>query len=204
MSIKEWDKRFGTEKYVYGELPNEYLKENLNGLKTGTILFPAEGEGRNSVYAAQMGWKAYAFDQSKEGKKKARTLADKKSVKIEYLITEGDRIPYKGELFDATALIYAHFPADRRSAFFREIAERIKPGGVLIFEGFSKDQPSYREKYPRSGGPQDLELLFDLEEMKQDFKDFEFEEAVKTEIELSEGENHRGKASVIRLFGIKK
>lgn len=204
MSKEVWNKRFGTEKYVYGELPNEYLKEKLKELTPGKILFPAEGEGRNAVFAASRSWEAFAFDQSEKGKEKAVALAEKKGVHIEYEITDGSEIPFKEEKFDAAVLIYAHFPADKRSQFFKEISNRIKPGGALILEGFSKDQPAYREKYPKSGGPQDVALLFDLEEIKSDFEDFEFEEAQKVEIELNEGENHRGKASVIRLFGFKK
>ncbi|WP_449397615.1 thiopurine S-methyltransferase [Chryseobacterium wanjuense] len=65
-----WNERYCNEEYIYGTLPNEYLKEKLKDLKPGRILFPAEGEGRNAVYAAAKGWESVAFDQSEEGKKK--------------------------------------------------------------------------------------------------------------------------------------
>lgn len=73
-----WDERFSHSEYAYGKEPNEYLKERLHKLNPGTILFPCEGEGRNSIYAAGLGWKTYAFDSSKEGQKKAILLAQEK------------------------------------------------------------------------------------------------------------------------------
>ena len=51
-----WDSRYSAEEYVYGILPNEYFKSKLiTDEKSGNILFPAEGEGRNAVYAALKG-----------------------------------------------------------------------------------------------------------------------------------------------------
>ena len=73
----KWDDRYSKSEFAYGELPNDYLKDQLNIIPAGTILFPAEGEGRNAVYAATLGWSVYAFDQSIEGRKKAIQLADK-------------------------------------------------------------------------------------------------------------------------------
>lgn len=78
----KWDKRYSSEEFAYGEEPNKYLKQQLDKLKVGTILFPAEGEGRNAVYAALLGWNVFAFDISKEGKKKALQLAKSNNVMI--------------------------------------------------------------------------------------------------------------------------
>ena len=69
--LKMWDDRFGKQEFAYGVEPNDYLKEQLEKLNKGNIFFPAEGEGRNAVYAAKQGWDVSAFDISKEGKRKA-------------------------------------------------------------------------------------------------------------------------------------
>ena len=71
-----WNDRYSSEEFAYGTAPNNYLKEQLEKLKTGSILFPAEGEGRNAVFAAKLGWKVSAFDISAEGKNKALKLAE--------------------------------------------------------------------------------------------------------------------------------
>jgi hypothetical protein len=47
-----WNDRYGKIEFAYGEQPNNFLKEQLIKIPAGTILFPAEGEGRNAIYAA--------------------------------------------------------------------------------------------------------------------------------------------------------
>ena len=54
--LRKWNERFGKAEYAYGTKPNSYLKQQLGHIKAGSILFPAEGEGRNAVYAAKLGW----------------------------------------------------------------------------------------------------------------------------------------------------
>ena len=76
-----WEIRYAEKQYAYGENPNVYFKEQLDKLKPGKILLPAEGEGRNAVYAAKQGWEVMAFDLSSEGKNKAEKLAAKKRRK---------------------------------------------------------------------------------------------------------------------------
>lgn len=73
-----WDDRYSEKEFAYGEEPNNYLKEQLSKLTPGPILFPAEGEVRNAVFAAKMGWNVSAFDISIKGKTKAIKLAEKK------------------------------------------------------------------------------------------------------------------------------
>ena len=77
-----WNDRYSNEEFAYGEEPNNYLREKLAELPVGEILFPAEGEGRNAVFAAKHGWAVSAFDISLEWKNKALKLADKNNVDL--------------------------------------------------------------------------------------------------------------------------
>lgn len=108
---ERWNERYSKEEYAYGEEPNEYLQTQLQKLSPGKILFPAEGEGRNAVFAAKLGWQVSAFDISMEGQKKAIRLAEKNHVVIDYKVGSLDSMNYNDEEFDAIALIFAHFPA---------------------------------------------------------------------------------------------
>ena len=63
-----WNDRYSKDEFAYGEAPNNYLKEQLTKINVGKILFPAEGEGRNAVYAAKIGWTVSAFDIKKKKK----------------------------------------------------------------------------------------------------------------------------------------
>ncbi len=201
---EKWDERYRDTAFAYGEEPNNYLKEKLSALPTGTILFPAEGEGRNAVYAASLGWTTYAFDQSEEGKKKAMLLAEKKHTSIQYDIGNPLSLNYQPNQFDAMALIYAHFPAETKSTYHRHLHTYLKPGGLVIFEAFSKKHLEYVTKHPGVGGPKDIDMLFSIDEIKSDFENFDLIELNEVEITLNEGVYHNGTGSVIRFMGRKK
>lgn len=197
-----WDKRFGGDEYIYGDQPNEYLKEKLSVLTPGTILFPCEGEGRNSVYAASIGWKVDAFDMSSSGQRKAFQLAEKSGVKIDYKISTVEDFE-TDKKYDLLVLIYAHFPEEQRRMFHQKLASFIKPEGHLILEAFSKEHIKFQQENPNAGGPRVESMLYNLDEIKNDFKDFDFLEAKEVKIILNEGNYHKGNAEVIRVFGIK-
>lgn len=198
-----WNERYAGKDFVYGEKPNEYFKGKIDGLATGKILFPAEGEGRNAVYAAQSGWQVSAFDPSEEGKKKAEQLAKKADVQIDYTVTDVENADYSKNSFDALILIYAHFHLEKRRDYHQKLASFLRPGGILILEAFSKKHIQNQQLNPSAGGPRDPEMLYDLEELQKDFKDFDFIEAVEESTILSEGKNHLGKAEVIRICATK-
>lgn len=199
-----WNDRYSSEEFAYGTAPNNYLKEQLEKLKTGSILFPAEGEGRNAVFAAQLGWKVSAFDISAEGKNKALKLAEANDVAIDYLVGELETLNYQEEQFDAIALIYAHFPAAIKSSIHKTLETYLRKGGVIIFEAFSKKHLEYLAINDKVGGPKDIESLFSIEEIQSDFPDYEIIQLEEKEIELNEGLFHNGRGSVIRFAGKKK
>ena len=70
--LAHWNDRYSNPEYAYGTAPNEWFKEQLTHLPgKGRILLPAEGEGRNAVFAAKQGWEVSAFDPSEAGREKA-------------------------------------------------------------------------------------------------------------------------------------
>ena len=199
-----WDERYSKDEFAFGKQPNNYFKEQLEKLNVGTILFPAEGEGRNAVFAANLGWTVSAFDISMEGKKKADRLAKINNVTIDYQVGDLQEISFDTEQFDVIALIYAHFPANIKSLYHKTLDKYLRNGGVVIFEAFSKRHIDYVTKNEKVGGPRDLESLFSIEEIKSDFANYDIIELEEKEIELSEGLYHNGTGSVIRFVGQKK
>lgn len=199
-----WDERYSKSEFAYGEEPNNYLKEQLEKLTPGKILFPAEGEGRNAVFAAKTGWEVSTFDISSEGRKKAKDLAERNDVIIDYRVGELETLGYLEGQFDAIALIYAHFPADIKSRLHRMLDTLLCKGGVVVFEAFSKKHLEYLAKNEKVGGPKDIGSLFSVEEIKTDFPDYEIIELEEKVIILNEGLYHNGEGSVIRFVGKKK
>ncbi len=195
---EHWDKRFSEEEYNYGKEPNNFLKEELQQLKPGNILFIGEGEGRNAVYAASLGWNVDAIDFSEAGKLKAEKLAEELNVKINYSVKNfTDYLPTES-YYDAVGIFFIHIENELRTSLFNRIISSLKPAGKIIFEGFDKDQINYK-----SGGPKDVELLYSLEEVVNEFIDLEFDKLSKEKIYLNEGKGHIGDASVIRFIGTK-
>ncbi|WP_158963079.1 class I SAM-dependent methyltransferase [Myroides fluvii] len=204
MSQQFWEERYKQEDYVYGIEPNAFLKEVLpldgQGKK---MLFVAEGEGRNAVYAATLGYTVDAFDLSTEAKKKAMRLASKQGVELQYDVCTVEDWPSNEAQYDGLVLIYAHFPQEKRRAYHRHLAQALKFGGMLILEAFSPKQIEQRTK-GSIGGPGELEMLYPLEQLMEDFPSFQFHLAQEKEVELREGHFHQGTGAVIRLMGQKK
>jgi len=81
-----WDERYSQPEYAYGREPNVFFREQIEPLQPGRLLMPAEGEGRNGVYAARKGWVVDAFDISEKGREKALRLAEEMGVAIHYQV----------------------------------------------------------------------------------------------------------------------
>lgn len=193
-----WDQRYEQQEFVYGEQPNVFFKEQLEKLPPGKLLLPAEGEGRNGVWAACQGWKVTAFDQAAAGRKKALELARKKGVQIHYEVSAAGSFSTNKQ-FDVIGLIYAHFPSSERQAIHQQLLEYLRPGGKIIFEAFSKNQLGRS-----SGGPKQADMLFSEAEIRGEFPGVTFEFLREEEVPLSEGPGHQGLGKVMRFIAIKE
>lgn len=201
--IQKWDDRYRDSEYAFGKAPNLFFEEWLRKLTPGSILLPAEGEGRNGVFAATLGWKVTAFDLSSEGKSKAIQLAEENDVSLQYIVGDFEHLDFDTEAFDVIGLVYAHFPPDKRHTFHKKLTQYLKPGGVIILEAFSKEHLPYRNSNPSVGGPTDINALYSEEEVIDDFSDFQVMHLSQEEITLNEGKFHIGEGSVIRYVGKK-
>ena len=198
--IDFWNARYASKEYAYGVTPNQFFKESIDRFAgKGKILLPAEGEGRNAVYAAQQGFDVHAFDTSVEGQKKAYKLAQHHEVDINYTVDDITNIEHQPQSFDVIALVFAHFPPHIQKICHQKITKWLKPNGHLIFEGFSKNHLQMQKDYPKIGGPKKAEMLFSKEQIMDDLCNFNFMEIEEKIIHLSEGDFHIGKGSVVRF-----
>lgn len=204
--IKEmWDSRYSAEAYAYGTAPNAFFKDAIKKYKLrGKILLPAEGEGRNAVYAAKKGLDVTAFDISKEGKNKALKLAARENVTITYKVGDFLNSDLVDEYFDSAALIFAHFPPPLLSKYHKKISELISPNGMIILEGFSKNHLQFQKENPQVGGPKNIDFLFTTASIQKDFPDFDVMLLEEVEVTLNEGAFHKGIGSVVRFVGRKR
>lgn len=197
--MNRWDERYHESKYIYGTEPNVFFKSQLDLLQPGRILLPGDGEGRNSVYAAKKNWKVDAFDYSGNAVLNAKEFVRKSAVEVNVYqksILDHENV---NEQYDAIGVLYLHLHETERELAHQFLKSSLKSGGHIIMEVFSRNQ------FGRdSGGPRQIELLYNLHELEKDFAEFDMIQLEEIEAILSEGELHQGKAIVIRMHAIKK
>jgi len=194
-----WNQRYAVADYIYGTEPNSFFKKNIEKLKPGKLLLPAEGEGRNAVFAAKNGWNVECFDFSTYAREKAMSLAHQQNVELEYELSGIDEFNYSENAYDAIGLIYIHLDPEERIAFHSKVVKSLKHGGLIILEAFNKKQLKYN-----SGGPKNEEWLYSLSELSCDFAGLQILEKEEKKIVLSEGSGHQGEAEIIRFVVQKK
>ena len=195
----QWNEKYADDRFYYGKEPNAFFKEEIDKLEPGKLLLPAEGEGRNAVYAAKLGWVVTCFDWSEEGKKKADKFASEEGVKIDYQVSDLSSFRYTEGEYDAVGLVFVHLPPEEREELHKKVIESLKQGGKLIFTAYDKTQLG-----KTSGGPKDLNQLYSLEQIVEDFIGLDFDIFAKETVELDEGPAHSGIADVIKFSGVKK
>jgi cyclopropane fatty-acyl-phospholipid synthase-like methyltransferase len=194
-----WHARFGSEHYVYGEEPNQFIKENSYRLKKGSkIAAFAEGEGRNAVYLARQGHEVTAYDYAENGLNKTNALADRYNVKVTTELKDliHDTVPR--EEFDAAIMVFGHFDKNEQKSVFEKLVSTVKDGGTILLEVYSENQVRYG-----TGGPKTVEMLYDPLDVLGWIKGYKTFHFFYGEQERVEGELHTGTGHVIQVI-IKK
>tara|TARA_B100001741_G_scaffold290116_1_gene269395 strand:- start:10 stop:624 length:615 start_codon:yes stop_codon:yes gene_type:complete len=193
-----WDQRFASTGFVYGEQPNDFLKEHASGLKAGQALCLAEGEGRNAVFLAELGHQVCAQDISPVGLGKAEELAQRRSVNIHTLCCDLAAFHPEPASLDLIAAIWMHLEPELRATVLQRAVEALRPGGHLLIEAYSPKQLGFS-----SGGPTRRELLIDAAELKHELAALKPLILQEVEREIAEGSAHQGASAVVQFFGRK-
>lgn len=196
--MNRWDERYAQDDYFYGRTPNYFVAEQVAVLEPGRGLYLAEGEGRNAVFAAGLGHQVTAVDTSAVGRGKALGLATERGVQLIYQVADILDYPWWEQEWDHIVLCFAHMDPEVMPVVHRRCAESLAPGGTLILISFSKAQLG-RD----SGGPSDLAMLHDLEELKIQFAGLEPEHAVEREVDLAASGGHGGLGMVNEFVATK-
>ena len=196
-----WNKRFDTPDYIFGRAPNEYLQTQAERhLKKGnTVLCVADGEGRNSVWLAKQGMRVDAFDLSDVALSKAVALSNEEAVEVHFTLASTDDWHWQPNQYDAVVGIFIQF-ADpvMRTRLFAQMASSLRPGGVLIVQGYTPKQLEYK-----TGGPSILEHLYTEDMIRNLIGDLEPIDLCLYQKELSEGPKHTGMSALLALVARK-
>ena len=198
--LDRWNRRFSDEEYVFGTEPNAFLASQKPRFSPGMrALCVADGEGRNSVWLAAQGLEVTAFDFSPAGIAKARKLAERCGAKVAYRLSDVDEWDWDAAPYDAVVAIFVQFtPPAQRARMFQGMVRALKPGGLLILQGYGPEQLRYG-----TGGPRQAENLYTEALLRESFASLEILHLASHEGEVREGAGHNGMAALIDMVARK-
>lgn len=198
--LERWEARYSEPGYHFGTAPNAFLKSKAHLLRPGEkALCVADGEGRNGVFLAECGLEVLSIDFSPSALAKARALAKERGVTLRFEQTDIEAWQWPVEAFDVVAAIFIQFsPPKVRERIFDNIKRALKPGGLLLLEGYGAKQLQYK-----TGGPSDPERLYTRVLLEQSFSDFSSVDIQEYDATLDEGDRHVGMSALVDLVGRK-
>jgi SAM-dependent methyltransferase len=198
--LDRWQQRYAAPGYHFGTAPAEFLKTHARLLRKGeTALAIADGEGRNGVFMAEHGLDVLSLDFSPLAQEKARKLAAERGVTLK--VEQADIVNWQWPeaAFDVVAAIFIQFAAPpARDKIFAGIKRALKPGGLLLMQGYGPQQLAYK-----TGGPSRLENLYTRSLLEAAFGDFASLDIREHDSVIHEGAGHGGMSALVDLVGRK-
>jgi SAM-dependent methyltransferase len=155
-----------------------------------------EGEGRNGVYLAGLGYEVVAVDQSEVGLAKARRRAEERGVRIRTEVADLREYVIEPGAWAGVVSIFCHLPPAIRVPLHAAVVRGLRPGGVFVLEAYTP-----RQLGRGTGGPSDVEMLVTLEDLKRELEGLDLEVGRVVEREVREGAYHSGLAAVVQVVG---
>lgn len=200
MSSAFWDERYATDDYIFGTAPNRFLESQAAYIRPGMqALSIADGEGRNGVWLAGQGARVHAVDFSAAALDKARKLASARGVTLEFEQADVLDWNWPDAAYDLVAAIFIQFaPPPERDRIVAGIRRCLKPGGLLILQGYTPKQVEFG-----TGGPPHAANMYTAELLRDWFGDWDILHLAEHESVISEGSHHHGLSALIDLVARK-
>ena len=200
MSVERWNQRFAGEAYHFGTEPNAFLVSQQSRLRPGQkALALADGEGRNGVWLAQLGLDVLSVDFSPLAQEKAKRLAVQRGVTLATQLADLRSWDWGAPRFDLVVAIFIQFATpEERPAIFAGMKSVLRPGGLLLLQGYGMQQPTYG-----TGGPSQPDHLYSAPQLQEAFADMTILHLAEHEQEIHEGSGHNGLSALVDLVARK-
>jgi SAM-dependent methyltransferase len=195
-----WNARYATDDYIFGTAPNGFLASQAGLIRPGMrALAVADGEGRNGVWLAERGASVHAIDVSPAALAKAKRLATQRGVALETEQADLLNWTWPEAAYDLVAAIFIQFaPPPERDRIIAGIRRTLRPGGVLILQGYTPKQVEFG-----TGGPPSIANMYTSELLREWFGDWEIVHLAEHESVISEGSHHHGMSALVDLVARK-
>lgn len=194
----EWNQRYAKPGYAYGTEPNGFLVSVAARIPKGRVLSLGEGEGRNAVHLAGLGYDVTAVDVSDVGLEKATRLATDQGVALSTVVSDLATYQIEPGAWDGIVSIFCHLPRPLRQQVHAAAVSGLRPGGAIVLEAYTPRQLDFG-----TGGPPVRELLVSLTELRRELGALELVIARETERDVVEGRCHHGRSAVVQIVGMK-
>lgn len=197
--MTDWDRKYaGGGDRLFGDAPSEYLREVLarSDFDARTALCLGDGDGRNGGWLASRGLAVTAIDISRVATEQAFEHDRALGVAAERIVADlADWWPGAGRSWDAVFMMYLQCESAVRLRAVGTATTALAAGGWFVAEGFARPEGGNSDL-----GPQEPEMLYDLEALVDTLPGFRIIEAFKGVTWLDQGTRHRGTAHVVRLL----
>ena len=195
-----WNQRYAEAGFAYGTDPNDFLAANAERHlpEKGEILCLAEGEGRNAVFLARLGYRVTGVDSSVVGLEKASALAVRQGVDLQTVVADLRDFDLGVARWDGIVSIWCHVPAILRARLHRAAVAALKPGGVVLLEAYTPKQLEYK-----TGGPPTADLMMTLAAARDELAGLELVYGQEKLREVYEGKYHDGMSAVLQVVARK-
>jgi cyclopropane fatty-acyl-phospholipid synthase-like methyltransferase len=192
-----WNQRYQQDGFLFGRDPNAFVKSQAHLFKPGKeVLSIADGEGRNGVFVARQGAQVTSVDFSAPALNKARGLAEEYGVEL--TIEQQDIFTWPGREggYDIVLAIFIQFaPPEKRTLLFDKIKRLVKPGGLVVMQGYRPEQVSYK-----TGGPPNAENMYTSDILRTAFDGFDLLHLEEHDSMVDEGSGHSGMSALIDMI----
>jgi SAM-dependent methyltransferase len=155
---QRWDARYSGDEFERSMHPNRFVAAELDGVPPGRALDLAAGEGRNSVWLAERGWRVTAVDFSRVGLDSGRELSAAHGVddgQVDWVVADLSAYSPARSAFDLVLVAYLQVGSALRARVLAGAAAALVPGGTLLVVGH--DLANLTEGV---GGPSSPEVLY--------------------------------------------
>lgn len=198
MNADVWNARYSEAGWAYGTAPNDWLVEIAARIPKGRVVCIGDGEGRNGVHLASLGYEVTSVDQSKVGMEKAAAFARERGVALETRVLDLDGWDFEPRGWSGVVSIFCHLPSELRRRVHRAALAALAPGGAFVLEAYAPEQLEYK-----TGGPPVRDLLVTVDDLRGDLEGARFERAEQVVRIVREGRLHDGQSAVTRVLALR-
>ncbi|MEV0811166.1 class I SAM-dependent methyltransferase [Micromonospora sp. NPDC050200] len=159
MDSSDWDARYaGSAELVWTAEPNRFVVEAVADLPPGDVIDLAAGEGRNTVWLAERGWRVTAVDFSPVAVARGREFAARRGVPVDWRVADVTVDAPEPGRYDLVLVAYLHLPPAALAAVLAGARGALRPGGAVVVVGHDRANLD-----SGVGGPRDPAILLSPE-----------------------------------------